>query len=71
MIESTLAWHLQHNIYPPVTLEMIPYCIEAIEACSEGRYDEGIDINGTILRADDIVEDLRLWDSVRGHDAVE
>jgi hypothetical protein len=61
---NRLTWHLQYNVYPPVTLEMIPYCEQAIEACSEGRESEAIDINGTRIPAEEIVEDLRLWEMV-------
>lgn len=37
-LEDSLHWHLRANHYPPVPIEMIPVCVEAIEACNE--YDE-------------------------------
>jgi hypothetical protein len=61
-MESVLAWHLQNNIYPPITLQMIPHCIEAIEAVRDGRGDDDTNINGTLIQAGEIVEDLRLDD---------
>jgi hypothetical protein len=34
-LEQALAWHLGVNHFPPVPSEMIPVCIEAIEAVND------------------------------------
>lgn len=36
---AALAWHLQHNHYPPVLLRMIPTCRDAIAAAAAGDWD--------------------------------
>ncbi len=42
-IYTALTWHLRANHYPPVPSEMIPVCIEAIEAVND--YDEAREID--------------------------
>jgi len=37
-LEQAMAWHLQVNHFPAVPSEMIPVCIEAVEAVND--YDE-------------------------------
>jgi hypothetical protein len=43
-LEKQLAYHLQGNHYPPVPLEMIPVCIEAIDAFYEEDWERMIDM---------------------------
>lgn len=34
-LESSLAYHLQCNHYPPVPLSMVPVCVQAIDIAVE------------------------------------
>ena len=43
-VEQQLEWHLQGNHYPPIPKEMVPACIEAIEAYWEDDLDKHIDL---------------------------
>lgn len=57
--------HLRYNIYPPVTAEMVPYCIDAIDKVSCGLSHWEIEFpNGDSIPAGQIVEDLHLEDFV-------
>lgn len=47
-IDQGLAWHLRANHYPPVPLEMIEPCKEAIYAYSDEDYDRQIDLPAPI-----------------------
>jgi hypothetical protein len=38
-LETALAWHLQHNHYPPVPAVMIPVAARAVKAARRGEYD--------------------------------
>jgi len=41
-LEGQLRWHLTSNHYPPVPVEMVPICIEAIDEANEGNWDKYI-----------------------------
>lgn len=41
-LEEALAWHLRANHYPPIPLEMVGVCVEAIQAVNE--YDENREV---------------------------
>jgi len=41
-LETSLRMHLRGNHYPPVPVEMVPICIEAIELAKEELWDEEI-----------------------------
>lgn len=43
-LEASLTWHLRSNHYPPVPLEMIPVCVEAIGLMNEGLPNSEIDL---------------------------
>lgn len=43
-LEKQLAYHLQGNHYPPITLAMIPTCIDAIDAYYEEDWDRLIEM---------------------------
>lgn len=43
-LETQLAYHLQGNHYPPVPVEMVAPCIEAIDAYYDEDYDRMIDM---------------------------
>lgn len=64
-LEDGLAWHLRINHYPPVPLEMIPVCIEAIRAYNDEAYDSPIDLpDGTTWRGEVYAP---AWAIVDGH----
>lgn len=67
MNEAALVWHLTYNIYPPVTLKMIPYVEQAIRFLSRGTIeDEYLHYpDGSVEHASSLIDDLRLWDMVR------
>jgi hypothetical protein len=41
-LEDQLAWHLRGNFYPPVPIEMVQPCIDAIDAAWEEDWDKEI-----------------------------
>jgi hypothetical protein len=43
-LKTQLGYHLRANHYPPVPHEMVPVCIEAIEAYNSGEHDKEIDL---------------------------
>jgi hypothetical protein len=43
-IDTGLAWHLRVNHYPPVPIEMVEVCKEAIQAYNEYDYHREIDL---------------------------
>jgi hypothetical protein len=43
-LETQLRYHLQGNHYPPVPVEMVAPCIEAIDAAYDEDYDRMIDM---------------------------
>lgn len=64
-LEQAMAWHLQVNHFPAVPSEMIPVCIEAIEAVND--YDESREIAmplGTTYKG---LTTAPAWAIVNGH----
>ena len=52
-LEDSLAWHLRANHYPPIPIEMIEVCKEAIVLMNEGLPNSQIDLPlGTSYRGD-------------------
>ena len=43
-LETQLRYHLQGNHYPPVPVEMVAPCIEAIDAAYDEDYERIIDM---------------------------
>jgi len=43
-LETQLAYHLRGNHYPPVPIEMVQPCIEAIDAAYDEDWDRMIDM---------------------------
>lgn len=43
-LETQLAYHLQGNHYPPVPVEMVAPCIEAIDAAYDEDFDRMISL---------------------------
>jgi hypothetical protein len=39
---QALEWHLQSNHFPPVPLDMVEPCLEAIELANSGDWNAGI-----------------------------
>lgn len=64
-LEDGLAWHLRSNHYPPIPLEMIPVCIEAIDAYNDEDYEQQIDLpDGATWRGNVFAP---AWAIVEGH----
>ena len=62
-IEYKVGIQLQHNHFPPVSLDFVPACLEAIESVSTFKGDQRIELpNGKVLSAVEIVEGLHLDD---------
>lgn len=59
-MNTILAIHLQYNHYPPVTLEMIGPCKQAIDYCNKGLSDNTVLCGTDWIPAWEIVEDLNL-----------
>jgi hypothetical protein len=50
-IDTALTWHLRANHYPPIPLEMVAVCKEAIALCNEGLENNTVDLpHGTSYR---------------------
>jgi hypothetical protein len=50
-IDQALTWHLTSNHYPPVPIDMVPVCRQAIEAQNDGDWDCLIELpEGTYYR---------------------
>lgn len=66
--DLALEWHLEHNHYPPVTTEMIPYCKQAIRLAAQKLDHVIVTIEGDRKTVDlpawQIVDDLHLHDFV-------
>jgi hypothetical protein len=43
-LETQLAYHLKGNHYPPVPIEMVKPCIEAIDAFYDNDFDRWIEM---------------------------
>lgn len=59
-LDTLLRWHLQHNHFPPVPVEMVPYCKRAINYAKKGRWDTKINIQGKKVKVWILVEQLHL-----------
>jgi hypothetical protein len=63
-IEDQIAMHLRSNIYPPVPLDMVQPCIEAIDAYWEDDTNRQINLNGNIWRGQPTAP---AWAVIEGH----
>lgn len=43
-LEDSLHWHLEINHYPPVPLEMVAVCVDAIQLYNEGLPNDTVDL---------------------------
>jgi len=60
-LECALADHFMANFYPPITIEVIPFAVKAIDYCNAEEWDEEITFpNGRIITAGEMVNDLHL-----------
>lgn len=63
-LDAQLAWHLEYNHFPPITVEMVPFCEKAIEMVVAGEGETeilvGRDGREWEVPAAQIVEDLHL-----------
>ncbi len=63
-VDEQLAYHLQYNHFPAVTISMVPYCREAIELVAgdkpETKISVGIPGSEVDIAAYKIVDDLHL-----------
>ena len=41
-LKTTITWHLRHNHYPPVSGEMVPVAVKAVELCRKNKFNETI-----------------------------
>lgn len=50
-VRAAVSWHLASNCYPSVPQEMVPVCVNAIEAVADGDSDELIALpDGTLYK---------------------
>ena len=63
-LEAQIEIHLRSNIYPPVPLDMVQPCIEAIDAFWDGDGSSQIDLNGNIWRGQSTAP---AWAIIEGH----
>jgi hypothetical protein len=72
--ETLVEYHLTHNIFPPLSLELVPYAIEALGLASDGFYDHDVVVNGYTLRdaiTGNSITAGQVIDSLKMHDLVE
>ncbi len=77
--ETLVEYHLTHNIFPPLSLELVPYAIEALELVNDGFYDHDVVVNGGTLRdaitgnsitAGEVIDSLKMHDLVDNQEVV-
>lgn len=79
-MDDLLMWHLRHNHYPPIPLQMKETALAAIECCMRGEFDDEVDLpEGVIHRVHGeglvpvrvVMDKLHLWEFVERGDDVE
>jgi len=63
-LEAQIEIHLRSNIYPPVPLDMVQPCIEAIDAFWEDDTNRQISLNGNQWRGQPTAP---AWAIIEGH----
>ena len=64
-LETVITWHIANNFYPPLPGAAVECGVKAVELCNDGDYEEPVLLpSGRTLPAQDIVDDLKLWDLV-------
>ena len=75
-VDLTIAmhWHLQHNHYPPVPVEMVPFCVGIVEGVQNDTLglDDDVDLpTGVLCQGKvsvvvrNVMEAFHLWDMVK------
>lgn len=66
-LAEAIAWHLAYNFIPPQPPQLLEYCIEAVNACNNGKPNQVISLpGGGTVTAGDLVENLRINDMIEG-----
>ena len=66
-LAEAIAWHLAYNFIPPQPPQLLEYCIEAVNACNNGKSNQVISLPaGGTVTAGDLVENLRINDMIEG-----
>lgn len=77
--ETLIEYHLRNNIFPPLSLELVPYAIEALNLVNDGLYDHDVVVNGGKLRdaitgdsisAGQVIDSLKMYDLVDNQEVV-
>lgn len=77
--EVLIEYHLRNNIFPPLSLELVPYAIEALGLVNDGFFHHEVTVNNSTLRnavtgdsitAIEVVGTLRLQDFVESEEIV-
>lgn len=59
--DQALAWHLQYNHYPPISLIFLPAIREALASAREGDFCRRIELpTGRVVTVADVVEQVHL-----------
>lgn len=72
--ETLIEYHLTHNIFPPLSLELVPYAIEALNLANDGFYDHDVVVNGSTLRdaiTGESISAIQVIDSLKMHDLLD
>jgi hypothetical protein len=77
--ETLIEYHLTHNIFPPLSLELVPYAVEALSLVNDGFYDHDVVVEGSTLRdaitgnsisAGQVVDTLKMHDLIDHQEVV-
>ena len=64
-IRTQLSLHLTHNHYPPLPLEVLDVCLEAIDKANEGQWDDRVMLpEGMYYRGD---TSAPVWSVIEAH----
>ena len=72
--ETLIEYHLTHNIFPPLSLELVPYAIEALRLVNDGFYDHDVVVEGSVLRdaiTGNSISAGQVIDTLKMHDLID
>jgi len=72
--ETLIEYHLRNNIFPPLSLELVPYAIEALSLVNDGFYDHDVVVEGSVLRdaiTGNSISAGQVIDSLKMHDLID
>jgi hypothetical protein len=72
--ETLIEYHLTHNIFPPLSLELVPYAIEALSLVNDGFYDHDVVVEGSTLRdaiTGNSISAGQVIDTLKMHDLID